>query len=326
MMPEAELTIQTLLADCARELELEVLTGGDNLNRAITTPELNRPGLAFAGFYDVFAWDRIQILGNTELSYLNSLTLADRGQRLDGTLQFEIPCMIVTNGNDLSEDIIAASRTHNTPLLRTNLPTTRLVGMLTAYLERFFAPTANVHGNLLDVFGMGVLIMGSSGVGKSECALELIERGHRLVADDQVIIRRLSKEVLIGRSSDVLKYHMEIRGLGILNLELLFGIASVVEEKPIEVVVWLERWNENQEYERLGIDEEEHTIFDVRVPKYTIPVQPGRNISIMVEMAALTQRLKNSGINPAQMMNDSLMAHMNGRKPARILRGLDAKS
>ncbi len=325
-MTEAELTIQQLLEDCARELELEVLTGGDSLNRVIATPELNRPGLAFAGFYDVFAYDRIQILGNTELSYLDSLTLSDRGQRLDGTLQFEIPCLIVTNGNDLSEDIIAASRTHNAPLLRTNLPTTRLVGMLTAYLERFFAPMANVHGNLLDVFGMGVLIMGSSGVGKSECALELIERGHRLVADDQVIIRRLSKEVLIGRSSDVLKYHMEIRGLGILNLELLFGIASVVEEKPIEVVVWLERWNENQEYERLGIDEEEHTIFDVRVPKYTIPVQPGRNISIMVEMAALTQRLKNSGINPAQMMNDSLIAHMNGRKPGRIHRGMDAKN
>ncbi len=320
MIPAADLTIQTLLTDCARELELEVLTGGDSLHRVITTPELNRPGLAFAGFYEVFAWDRIQILGNTELSYLNSLTLSDRGQRMDGTLQFEIPCLIVTNGNPLSEDIIDASRIHNTPLLRTNLPTTRLVGMLTAYLERFFAPMANVHGNLLDVFGMGVLIMGSSGVGKSECALELIERGHRLVADDQVIIRRLSKEVLIGRSSDVLKYHMEIRGLGILNLELLFGIASVVEEKPIEVIVWLERWNENQEYERLGIDEEEHTIFDVRVPKYIIPVQPGRNISIMVEMAALTQRLKNSGINPAQMMNDSLIAHMNGLKPGRALR------
>ncbi len=320
MMPAAELTIQTLLTEYARELELEVLTGGDSLNRVIATPELNRPGLAFAGFYEVFAWDRIQILGNTELSYLNSLTLSDRGQRMDGTLQFEIPCIIVTNGNPISDDIIDASRTHNTPLLRTNLPTTRLVGMLTAYLERFFAPMANVHGNLLDVFGMGVLIMGSSGVGKSECALELIERGHRLVADDQVIIRRLSKEVLIGRSSDMLKYHMEIRGLGILNLELLFGIASVVEEKPIEVVVWLERWNENQEYERLGIDEEEHTIFDVRVPKYTIPVQPGRNISIMVEMAALTQRLKNTGINPAQMMNDSLIAHMNGIKPGRIFR------
>lgn len=319
-MNTAELTIQMLLDKCGPDLELEVLSGGDNLQRVITTAELNRPGLAFAGFYDVFAWDRIQVLGNTEISYLDSLTVNDRGSRLAGTLQFEIPCLIVTNGHELSEDFVAATRRFNTPLLRTPLPTTRLVGQLTTHLERFFAPTANVHGNLLDVFGMGVLIMGSSGVGKSECALELIERGHRLVADDQVIIRRLSKDELIGRSSDVLKYHMEIRGLGILNLEMLFGIASVVEEKPIELVVWLERWNDTVEYERLGIDDAEHTIFDVKIPKYTLPVQPGRNISIMVEMAALTQRLKNSGINAAQLMNDALIARMSGLSTNRFVR------
>lgn len=319
-MTSTELTIQTLLNDCSKDLELQVLSGEDHLSRIVATPELNRPGLAFAGFYDVFAWDRIQILGNTEISYLDSLAPEDRRKRLDGTLEFQVPCLIVTNGNPVSEDILEAAKSHGTPLLLSSLPTTRMAGMLMAYLERFFAPTANIHGNLLDVFGMGVLIMGSSGVGKSECALELIERGHRLVADDQVIIRRLSKDELVGRSSDVLKYHMEIRGLGILNLELLFGVASVVEEKRIELVVWLERWNDNVEYERLGIDEEEHAIFDVRVPKYKIPVQPGRNISIMVEMAALTQRLKNSGINPAQLMNDSLIARMAGESHSRILR------
>lgn len=306
----SELTIQVLLDECGADLELEVLTGENNLGQLITTAELNRPGLAFAGFYEVFAWDRIQVLGNTEISYLNSLGREDRNRRMDGTLQFDIPCLIVTNGNQLSDEIIEASRKHNTPLLRTPLPTTRVVGQLSSFLERVFAPSINVHGNLLDVYGMGVLIMGNSGVGKSECALELIERGHRLAADDQVIIRRLSKENLIGRSSEVLKYHMEIRGLGILNVEMLFGIASVVEEKSIELVVRLERWNDSVEYERLGIDEEFHTIFDVRVPKYVLPVQPGRNISIMVEMAALTQRLKNSGINPAQIMNEQLIARM----------------
>jgi len=319
-MTPAELTIQHLFNDCVKELELSVLTGAEHMGRVVATPELNRPGLAFAGFYEVFAWDRIQILGNTEISYLESLLPDERKQRLHDTMQYQFPCVIITNGNPVSQDIVECAEKHGTPLLRTELPTTRLVGMLTAYLERFFAPMANVHGNLLDVFGMGVLIMGSSGVGKSECALELIERGHRLVADDQVIIRRLSKEELIGRSSDVLKYHMEIRGLGILNLELLFGVASVVEEKRIELVVWLEKWNDDVNYERLGIDEEEHTIFDVRIPKYKIPVQPGRNISIMVEMAALTQRLKSSGINPAQLMNDSLIARMSGQKPSRIIR------
>jgi len=315
-MNTTELTIQDIFNECAHDLELEILSGADNLTALVTTPELNRPGLAFAGFYDVFAWDRIQILGNTEISYLDSLMPADRGARLAGTLQFDIPCLIVTNGNPVSDDFLEATRTYNTPLLRSPLPTTRLVAQLTAFLERFFAPTANVHGDLLDVFGMGVLIMGSSGVGKSECALELIERGHRLVADDQVLIRRLSKYEVIGRSSDVLKYHMEIRGLGILNLEMLFGIASVVEEKEVELVVWLEKWNDNVEYDRLGIDDAVHTIFDVRVPKYIIPVQPGRNISIMVEMAALTQRLKNSGINPAQVMNEHLMRRMSDPKSA----------
>lgn len=305
-----QLSILDMMKDTEKEIGLKSLTDEEHLNRLVTTPEMNRPGLAFAGFYDVFAWDRIQLLGNTEINYLASLEQDDRAKRLHGTLSFKMPCLIVTNGNPVSEDIIREANNHEIALLQTQLPTTRLARVLSAYLERHFAPTTNVHGNLLDVFGMGVLIMGSSGVGKSECALELIERGHRLVADDQVIIRRLSKEELIGRSSDVLKYHMEIRGLGILNLELLFGVASVVEEKRIELVVMLEKWNENVEYERLGIDEDEHTIFDVRVPKYKIPVQPGRNNSIMVEMAALTQRLKSRGINPAQLMNDSLIARM----------------
>lgn len=319
-MTPADLTIASLLQQNGKELELKVLSGENHLDRAVTTPELNRPGLAFAGFYEVFAWDRIQILGNTEISYLSSLGQDELSQRLDSTMRYEIPCFIVTNGNPVTPEIVQCAEKYGTPLLQTNLPTTRLVAMLTSHLERYFAPTANIHGNLLDVFGMGVLIMGSSGVGKSECALELIERGHRLVADDQVIIRRLSKEEIVGRSSDVLKYHMEIRGLGILNLELLFGVASVVEEKAIELVVWLEKWNDDVNYERLGIDEEDHTIFDVKVPKYKLPVQPGRNISIMVEMAALTQRLKNGGINPAQLMNDSLIARMSGKSPERFFK------
>jgi len=310
-----ELTLETLLADRGKEMDLTVVSGSSLLTKAIHSPELNRPGLAFAGFYEVFAWDRIQIIGNTEMSYIMSLPHDEKIQRLNGTLQFPIPCIIITNGNEVPVALSDAAERHGIPLMNTNLPTTRLVTLLNTYLETHFAPITNVHGNLLDVFGLGVLIMGSSGVGKSECALELIERGHRLVADDQVIIRRLSKDNLMGRSSDVLKYHMEIRGLGILNLEMLFGIASVVEEKEVELIAWLERWNEDVSYERLGIDSDFHTIFDVRVPKYTIPVQPGRNISIMVEMAALTQRLKNSGINPAQIMEQNLMNRMGGRPP-----------
>jgi HPr kinase/phosphorylase len=178
-----------------------------------------------------------------------------------------------------------------------------------------FAPAVNVHGELLDVYGMGCLIMGRSGVGKSECALELIERGHRLVADDIVILRRLSKEDLVGRSSEIAPYHMEIRGLGILNVEKLFGIAAVVEEKRVDLVIRLERWDESVEYERLGIDDKFYTIFDVKVPEYVVPVQPGRNISIMIEMAALTQRLKNTGYHAARMIEEQIIQRLQQQQP-----------
>jgi HPr kinase/phosphorylase len=318
VIPKQQLTLETLLKERGREMDLLVLSGDDKLNRIIDSPELNRPGLALAGFYEVFAHDRIQILGNTEMSFLHSMEPGERANRLHNVLRFDMPCIVVTNGNAVSEDILEVVRSHDMPLLRTSLPTTRLLSMLNNFLEHHFAPVTNVHGDLLDVFGMGVLIMGSSGVGKSECALELIERGHRLVADDQVMIRRLSKEELVGKSNDVLRYHMEIRGLGILNIEMLFGIAAVLEEKAVELIVWLEKWNDQVEYERLGIDQTTHTIFDVRVPKYVVPVQPGRNISIMVEMAALTQRLKNSGLNPAQMMEESIMARMLGTPLPRV--------
>jgi HPr kinase/phosphorylase len=314
MITPQELNIETLLRERGREMDLSVVGGESGLKRRISSPELNRPGLAFAGFYDVFAHDRIQILGNTEMSYLLSLAQEERTRRLAGTFQFDIPCIIVTNANEITADIMDVAGKHGIPLLRTSFPTTRLQSLLNQFLENVFAPYVNVHANLLDVYGMGVLIMGSSGVGKSECALELIERGHRLVADDQVILRRLSKDNLVGRSSDILKYHMEIRGLGILNIEMLFGIASVVEEKRVDLVVWLERWNEAVEYERLGIDEKYHVVFDVKVPKYVVPVQPGRNISIMVEMAALTQRLKNTGVNPAKLMEEAIMRRISKPK------------
>ena len=174
------------------------------------------------------------------------------------------------------------------------------------------APTVNVHAVLLDVYGMGTLLLGHSGVGKSECALELIERGHRLIADDYVVLRRLSKDVLLGRTPDFIKHHMEIRGLGILNIETLFGVAAILEEKAVDLVVQLEKWDDSVDYERLGIDDRHHTFFDVQVPMYVLPVQPGRNISIMVEMAALSQRLKNTGLHPARLLEQHLLKTMQG--------------
>jgi HPr kinase/phosphorylase len=311
-----ELTVETLLAERGREMDLSVIGGSSGLSNRISTPELNRPGLAFAGFYDVFAYDRIQVLGNTEMSYLRSLPKEDRAKRLEHTFGFRIPCIIITNANEMPRDAMEIADRHGIPLLGSSLPTTRLVSLLNTYLERVFAPMVNVHAVLLDVYGMGTLLMGTSGVGKSECALELIERGHRLIADDFVILRRLSKDMIIGRGADVVKHHMEIRGLGILNIELMFGVASVAEEKQIDLVIQLERWDDSVEYERLGIDDRYGTFFDVDIPEYVIPVQPGRNISIMVEMAALTQRLKNTGHHPARMLEQVLLARMSAETPS----------
>ncbi|MCX7718086.1 MAG: HPr(Ser) kinase/phosphatase [Candidatus Sumerlaeaceae bacterium] len=311
MMASEELTVETLVRERGRELDLTVVAGESGLGNKIRTPELTRPGLAFAGFFDVFSYDRIQILGNTEMSYLRSLDPTDRAARLERTLSYRIPCMLVTNNNEIPSDFLEKASAAGIPILRTSLLTTRLVSLLIGFLDRYFAPVLNIHADLLDVYGMGALIMGSSGVGKSECALELVERGHRLVADDIVILRRISKEEIVGRSSELLKYHMEIRGLGILNIERLFGVASVVDEKRVDLVVQLERWNEGVEYERLGIDDKFYPLLDVEIPMYTIPVQPGRNNSIMVEMAALTQRLKNRGDNQARQMEDRLTHLMN---------------
>lgn len=314
--PPAEITVAELLRDHAADMDITVVTESGGMDRRITTGELNRPGLALAGFLDVFTYDRVQLVGNTEMSYLRGLPAAESGARLHAMLRYAIPCLIVTEGNDVPPEMAAIFEVSGVPLLRSGLPTTRLGGLLHAALERLFAPTLNVHGDFLDVFGMGTLIMGRSGVGKSECALELVERGHRLVADDQVLMRRLAKDHLVGRSPEVTKYHMEIRGLGILNVERLFGIAAVSEEKPVELVVWLEKWDDSVEYERLGIDTLTETFIDVPVPKYVIPVQPGRNISIMVEMAALTQRLKNAGVNPAREMEETMLARMAAQQQA----------
>ena len=291
-------------------LELRLLAGESGLANLITTSEWNRPGVAFAGFFDVFSYDRIQIIGNTEISYLQSLGKKERLNRLKRVCKYAIPCFIVTSTYPIPPEFIKIAEANRIPVLKSSLHTARLVGRLVNLLEQEFAPSMSLHGVLLDVFGMGVLIVGESGVGKSECALELIQRGHRLVADDVVILRRQSKTIVVGRSSPVTKHHMEVRGLGIINVESLFGAGAVCEEKTVDLVIWLEPWEQGKEYDRLGMEDQTRTVFDVDIPEYMIPVEPGRNLSILVEVAAMNQRLKNTGFNPARSLNEQLVRRM----------------
>ncbi len=313
-------TVRKMLEAKGKVLELTLIAGGGGLDNPIESPELNRPGLAIAGFYEVFSHDRIQILGNTECSFLKGLDENERSSRLSRMFEFQIPCFVITSGQDVSPEFCSLTNEHNVPVMCTPIPTSRFSGMLSFYLENQFAPSCTIHGVLLDVYGMGVLLVGSSGVGKSEAALELVERGHRLVADDVVILRRISKNLLIGSASDILKHNMEIRGLGIIDIEKLYGVGSIREEKKISLLVHLEKWDPNKEYERLRMEEIKHAIFDVEIPEYRIPVEPGRNIAILIEVAALQQRLLTRGYNPAREFNENLLQRIRQKSATRNTR------
>jgi len=305
-----KLTVRRFLEISGKTLDLHALTGKAGFDNVITTSEWNRPGVAFAGFLDVFAYDRIQVLGNTEISYLRSLGSRERRRRLKTIFSYAIPCFVITSTYPIPPELLELAEANRIPVLKTSFNTSLFVGRLIYLLDQEFAPSVTIHGVLLDVFGMGVLIVGESGVGKSECALELIQRGHRLVADDVVILRRRSKTMIVGCSSLVTKHHMEVRGLGIINVESLFGAGAVCDEQTVDLVIALERRQEGKEYDRVGLEDRTRTILDVAIPECVIPVEPGRNLSILVEVAAMNQRLKNTGFNPARSLNEQLVQRM----------------
>ncbi|NCU17966.1 HPr(Ser) kinase/phosphatase [Pallidibacillus pasinlerensis] len=288
------------IKDILKKFNLELISGEEGIDRPVTTSDLSRPGLEMAGFFDYYPQERIQLLGMTELTFLEKLNDEDRKNRLQRLCTDITPGIIITRGLEVPEELIEASERESVPVMRTKLTTTRMVSHLTNYLELQLAPTVAVHGVLVDVYGVGVLITGQSGVGKSETALELVKRGHRLVADDCVEIRQEDQDTLVGNSPALIEHLLEIRGLGIINVMTLFGAGAVRSYKRITMCVNLETWDKNKQYDRLGLDEEKMKIFDVEIPKYTIPVRPGRNLAVIIEVAAMNYRLKRMGVNTAQ--------------------------
>jgi HPr kinase/phosphorylase len=315
MLPTKGISADQLLKEKGVDLGLEPLVTSLKGKIPITVSDVNRPGLCMAGFRENFLYERIQILGETEILFLNTLSDEDRRQAISRLLDYDLPAVIVTKSLAVPPFLLALAEEKGTPVFRTPLSTTPFIHQLTSYLNDLFAPRAVIHGSLVDVYGVGLLITGESGIGKSECALDLVERGHRLVADDMVVITRSQKGFLLGTSNERLKYHMEIRGIGIIDVRSMFGIRAIRPRKQIEVEIVLKEWGANVEYDRLGLDAEMRGIMGVKIPVVTIPIVPGKNITVVAEVVALNHLLKTHGIHSAAELNQNLIQGMkNGRE------------
>ncbi len=296
-------------------LNLEVIyCDQDTLSIDIDTSDINRPGLQFAGFFDYFAHDRIQVLGKVEMTYLRQLDEDIRGRYLDKFFSYDIPCAIISRGMDIPDYILHYAKKYKRPVLRSDMTTTKLINKLIGYLDSQLAPRITKHGVLVDVYGVGIFLMGESGIGKSETALELIKRGHRLVADDAVEIKKVAEQRLVGEAPELIRHFMEIRGIGIIDIKAMYGVGAVINNKPLDLAIYLEFWDNEKEYDRLGLVEDYTEILGVKLPKIVIPVRPGRNLAIIVEVAARNWRLKKLGYNSAKELDNRLNALIRGNE------------
>lgn len=305
------ISVKELIRDEEDKLKLRLLSlDHEGLERKISVSDINRPGLALGGYFGRLAWERIQLIGRTEMEYLKSLPENIWTKNLEKLCSYSIPCFIIAHDLDEPQPFHRIILEKEIPLLKSPLATTKLISDLSVYLDEKFAPRTSKHGVLVDVFGIGILLLGKSGIGKSECALDLVERSHRLVADDVVEIKLIAGKVLMGSESKLIGHHMEIRGLGIINVRDLFGIRSIRMRKHIELAVFLEELEGSRQPDRLGLDEETHEILGVKIPKVTIPVRPGRSIAVIIEAAAINFRSKRLGINAPADFNKKLLTQL----------------
>jgi HPr kinase/phosphorylase len=304
------ITVQRLFEDRHETLKLEVLTSDVSLERRVLDPDLSSPGLALAGYTERFSSDRIQVFGETEIAYLGGLTAEARRDRIKGVFSFGIPVAFITKALTVPDEFLEVAAECSIPVVRSGLSTKEFYRRIKPYLDAILAPHTNLHGSLADVYGVGLLFVGESGVGKSECVLDLVERGHRLVADDHVIVSRRGPDILLGQGHQLQAHHMEIRGLGIIDIRTLFGIHATRQQKRIEVMVRLQRWDESISYTRTGLETTEIDVLGIRVPQVTIPLNAGKNITVISEVVAMNHLLKYAGIDSAGAFNQRLKEAM----------------
>lgn len=287
-------------------VDFDILTGDAGLDNYIEDRYIYRPQLPLAGFFELFIFNRLQIFGNTELYYLKSLSKTKRIERIKSFCEFPVPCIVVTNGQSLDDELLELFASNNTAVVRTKLETAQLTYIINEYLDDHFSTQTTVHGSFIDVYGVGILFVGKSGIGKSEIALDLVERGHRLVADDIVMLTKKRESTLMGTGTNLVQHFMEIRGLGIIDVRQMFGIRSIRFQKRLEIVVELEDWSERGDYTRTGLEESKVKMLGVNIMHVTLPIFPGKNITVIAETIALNYLLKTYGYNASKVFSDKL--------------------
>jgi HPr kinase/phosphorylase len=316
------ITVEFLYESTKNKVKLDVVSNVGIENK-IQDKNLHRPGLAIAGYVDLFTYNRVQVFGNTEIRYLMSLPIDKRVESFNTLFQFALPCIVITNGNSLDPELVQIAADHNVPVFSSPLETTKAVYFLGDFLDDQFSPQTTIHGSFVDVYGIGLLLAGRSGIGKSEIALDLVERGHRLVSDDIVNVTRKGEGILIGTGTDLVKHFMEIRGLGLIDVQSIFGVRSIRFQKRIEVVVELMEWEANGEFTRTGLDQDVITILDVEIPHIILPIFPGKNVTVIAEVIALNYLLKHYGYDAAQEFSKKLEKVITHKSKGKAKRNID---
>ena len=311
-MQRDQVTVERFYTEQSEALGLRLMAGAAGLKRIIREPTVNRPGLAFAGFTRYFAFKRVQVIGNAEAYFLKSLSPAEREARYNALFSHKIPCVVFSRDLQPDRQFLKAAERHSIPVFKTPLITMKFINLATLALEMLFAPRGTEIGSMVDILGIGVILRGESGIGKSETVLALIDRGYSLVSDDVTRVTLIDGREVIGTSAELTRNHMEVRGIGIINVAAMFGVKSIRHEKRVDLVVTLRVWNEVPDVDRVGMDEETVRILDCDIPHITIPVRPGRDLARLIEVAAFQTKLKAAGYNPAKELNDRLIAQMSG--------------